>query len=42
MGAWGGGLYDSDFALDLKGGTSKGVLRAPLSDDEVLFGSGRT
>jgi hypothetical protein len=35
MGAWGGGLYDSDFALDLKG-TIKGVLRAPLSDDEVL------
>jgi hypothetical protein len=35
MGAWGGGLYDSDFACDLKG-TIKGVLRAPLSDDEVL------
>src|SRR5262245_55249048 len=35
MGAWGGGLYDGDFALDLKG-TIKGVLRAPLSDDEVL------
>ena len=35
MGAWGGGLYDSDFARDLKG-TIKGVLRAPLSDDEVL------
>ena len=35
MGAWGGGLYDSDFALDLKG-TINGVLRAPLSDDEVL------
>ncbi len=35
MAAWGGGLYDSDFALDLKG-TIKGVLRAPLSDDEVL------
>jgi hypothetical protein len=35
MGAWGGGLYDTDFALDLKG-TINGVLRAPLSDDEVL------
>jgi hypothetical protein len=35
MGAWGGGIYGSDFALDLKG-TIKGVLRAPLSDDEVL------
>jgi hypothetical protein len=35
MGAWGGGLYDSDYALDLKA-TIKGVLRAPLSDDEVL------
>ncbi|HSR71084.1 MAG TPA: hypothetical protein VLL72_01770 [Kiloniellales bacterium] len=35
MGALGGGLYDSDFALDLKGAI-KGVLRAPLSDDEVL------
>lgn len=35
MGAWGGGLYDSDFARDLKG-TIGCVLRAPLSDDEVL------
>ena len=35
MGAWGGGLYNSDFALDLQG-TIEGVLRAPLSDDEVL------
>jgi hypothetical protein len=35
MGAWGGGIYDSDFTLDLKG-TIKGVLRAPLSDDEAL------
>jgi hypothetical protein len=35
MGAWGGGLYDSDYALDLKR-TIKGVLRAPLSDDQVL------
>jgi hypothetical protein len=34
-GAWGGGLYDTDFSLDLKG-TINGVLRAPLSDDEVL------
>lgn len=35
MGAWGGELYGSDFALDLKG-IIKGVLRVPLSDDEVL------
>ncbi|MEZ5829547.1 MAG: hypothetical protein R3D05_00025 [Dongiaceae bacterium] len=35
MGAWGGGLYDGDYALDLKA-TIKGVLRAPMSDDEVL------
>ena len=35
MGAWGGGLYDGDFALDLKG-TIEGVLRAPFSDEEVL------
>ena len=35
MGAWGGGLYDGDFALDLKA-TIKGVLRAPMSDDEIL------
>ena len=35
MGAWGGGLYDGDFALDLKA-TIKGVLRAPMSDDEVI------
>jgi hypothetical protein len=35
MGAWGGGLYDGDYALDLKA-TIKGVLRAPLSDDAVL------
>lgn len=35
MGAWGGGLYDGDFALDLKG-TIDGVLRAPLSDDDAL------
>jgi hypothetical protein len=35
MGAWGGGLYDGDYALDLKG-TINAVLRAPLSDDEVL------
>ena len=30
--AWGGGLYDSDFALDLKA-TIKGVLRALLGED---------
>lgn len=35
MGAWGGGLYDSDFALDLKA-TIKGVLRAPLGEDDLL------
>jgi hypothetical protein len=35
MGAWGGGLYESDFALDLKG-TIEAALRAPLSDDEIL------
>lgn len=35
MGAWGGGLYDSDFARDLKGAI-KGIWRAPLSDDEIL------
>lgn len=35
MGAWGGGLYDGDFARDLKA-TINGVLRAPLSDDEAL------
>jgi hypothetical protein len=35
MGAWGGGLYDSDFALDLKA-TIKGVLRAPFGDDELV------
>lgn len=35
MGAWGGGLYDSDFARDLKA-TIAVVLRTPLSDDELL------
>ena len=35
MGAWGGGLYDSDFARDLKA-LIKGIWRAPLSDDEIL------
>ena len=35
MGAWGGGLYDSDFGRDLKS-TIKGVWRTPLSDDEIL------
>jgi hypothetical protein len=35
MGAWGGGLYESDFALDLRA-TIGGVMRAPISDDEVL------
>ena len=35
MGAWGGGLYDGDFARDLKG-TIKSIMRAPISDDEIL------
>ncbi|HEX2218434.1 MAG TPA: hypothetical protein VHG35_06490 [Gemmatimonadales bacterium] len=35
MGAWGGGLYHSDFALDLKA-TIRCVLRAPLGDDDLL------
>lgn len=35
MGALGGGLYDSDFARDLRG-VIKGIWRAPLSDDEIL------
>jgi len=35
MGAWGGGLYDSDFALDLKA-TIKALLRAPLGMDDLL------
>ena len=35
MGAWGGGLYDSDFACDLRA-DFKGFFRAPLSDDEFL------
>ena len=35
MGAWGGALYRSDFALDLKA-TIKGVLRAPLDEDAIL------
>ena len=35
MGAWGGGLYDSDFTKDLKA-TIEGVLKAPISDDEAL------
>lgn len=35
MGAWGGGLYDSDFARDLRG-VINGLWRAPLSDDELL------
>jgi hypothetical protein len=35
MGAWGGGLYDSDFTRDLKA-LIAGVLRAPLSDEDIL------
>lgn len=35
MGAWGGGLYDSDFARDLRA-TITGMLRAPLGEDDLL------
>jgi len=35
MGAAGGGIYDSDFARDLKA-TINGILRTPLSDDEIF------
>jgi len=35
MGAWGGGLYDSDFTRDLRS-TVEAVLKAPISDEEVL------
>ena len=35
MGAWGGGHYQSDFALDLKA-TIKGLMRAPITDDELV------
>lgn len=35
MGAWSGGLYGSDFAMDLRSLVG-GVMRAPLSDDEAL------
>jgi hypothetical protein len=35
MGAWGGGLYESDFAVDLKA-TIKAVLRAPLGEEDLL------
>jgi hypothetical protein len=35
MGAWGGGLYESDFACDLRADIT-GYMRAPLSDDELL------
>lgn len=35
MGSWGGGLYDSDYARDLRS-MIKGVWRAPLSDEELL------
>ena len=35
MGAWGGGLYDSDFTRDLKA-TIDGVWKAPIGDDEVI------
>jgi len=40
MGAWGGGLYDGDFACDLRA-TIDGVLRAPVSDDQALAEIGR-
>lgn len=35
MGAWGGGLYESDFGSELRADL-KGLIRAPLSDDELL------
>jgi hypothetical protein len=35
MGAWGGGLYDSDYARDLRA-LIEGIWRAPLSDDELI------
>ena len=35
MGAWGGGLYDSDYARDLKA-VIAGIWHVPLSDDEIL------
>lgn len=35
MGAWGGGIYQSDFGRDLKADIT-GFWRAPLSDDELL------
>ncbi len=35
MGAWGGGIYESDFGSDLKADIG-GFWRAPLSDDELL------
>ena len=35
MGAWGGGLYDSDFTRDLKA-TIEAVFQAPMSDEDVL------
>ena len=35
MGAWGGGLYDSDFGCDMRADIA-GYMRAPISDDEIL------
>ncbi|MEM6974595.1 MAG: hypothetical protein AAF577_17575 [Pseudomonadota bacterium] len=35
MGSWGGGIYDSDHAVDLKA-TIEGIVRAPISDDAML------
>lgn len=35
MGAWGGGIYDGDFACDMRA-DFKGFIRAPLTDDEFL------
>jgi hypothetical protein len=35
MGAWGGGLYESDFGSGLRADIG-GLMRAPLSDDELL------
>jgi hypothetical protein len=35
MGSWGGGLYQGDFACDMRD-DFKGFVRAPLSDEEFL------
>jgi hypothetical protein len=35
MGAWGGGIYESDFGCDMRADID-GFMRAPISDDELL------